>query len=127
MKTSNRRKFHRVQFDGMVTLQFADENYDCCQIKNLSLTGMYVTGDFQQHEIENCQVRLFHSEKSGNNCLKATGEVVWSNDEGAGFRFTKMTFENYMLLLTTLINKAKQPAIILNEFPKDCPYEITCM
>ena len=85
---------------------------------------MFVVGNFQQHQVENCHIRLFHKEKSGNNCLRASGKVVWNNNEGVGLKFTAMTFENYMLLLTTLINKAKLPAIILREFPKNPPFEV---
>lgn len=77
MKFKNRRKFHRINFDGKVNLQFADGSYDCCQIKNLSLTGMFVEGDFQKHSVEDCHIKLFHKETSGDNSLKATGKVVW--------------------------------------------------
>ena len=97
MKFKNRRKFHRINFDGKVNLQFADGSYDCCQIKNLSLTGMFVEGDFQQHSVEDCHIKLFHKETSGDNSLKATGKVVWCNEEGLGMQFTQMTFEDYML------------------------------
>jgi hypothetical protein len=125
MKQDNRRKFHRIDFDGKVSLNFTDDSFECCQIKNLSLTGMFVQGKFWEQEEEDCNIRIFHKEKSANNCLRASGKVVWSNDEGAGLQFTAMTFENYMLLLTTLINKADRPAIILREFPKNSPFEIT--
>ena len=124
MKFDNQRKFHRVNFDGMVNLKFNDDSYDCCQIKNLSLTGMFVIGNFQQ-QMGNCLVKLFHKEKCGNNSLQASGEVVWSNVEGVDLKFTTMSFENYMLLQTTLINKAEHPAIILRELPKNCPFEIS--
>ena len=125
MKFDNRRNFHRINFAGKVNLQFIDNRYDGCQIKNLSLTGMFIKGNFQQQREINCLVRLFHKENSGNNSLRASGEVVWNNDEGVGLRFTSMTFENYMLLQTTLINKAEQPVAILRELPKNCPFEIT--
>ena len=124
MKFDNRRKFHRINLNGKVNLKFTDDRYDCYQIKNLSLTGMFVIGNFQQQQVEDCHIELFHKEKSANNCLRASGKVIWSNNEGVGLKFTGMTFRSYMLLLTTLINKAKQPAIILREFPKNAPFEI---
>ena len=125
MNFDNRRKFHRISFDGQANLDFITNSYDRCQIRNISLTGMFVEGRFQQKQVQYCRIALFHKEKSENNCLRASGKVVWSNEEGVGLQFTAMSFENYMLLLTTLINKAEQPAIILKEFPKDCPFEIT--
>ena len=127
MKIYNRRKFHRINFDGQASLDFINGSYECCQIKNLSLTGMFVAGEFQRQHLENCRIVVFHKEKSGNNCLRASGKVVWCNDEGVGLEFTTMSFENYMLLLTTLVDKAEQPAVILREFPKNCPFEISSL
>ncbi len=124
IKFENQKKFHRVNFDGMVSLKFNDDSYDCCQVKDLSLTGMFVKGNFQQ-QVGDCLINLFHKEKCGNNSLQASGEIVWSNDEGVALKFTTMSFENYILLQTTLINKAEQPATILRELPKDSPFEIS--
>ena len=125
MKFQNQREFHRINFSGKTSLQFIDNSYESCQIKNLSLTGMFVLGNFKHQREENCLVRLFHEENSGDNSLRASGEVVWNNGEGAGLRFTSMTFENYMLLQTTLINKANKPIEILRELPENCPFDIT--
>lgn len=125
MDYMNRRKFHRIDFDGKVDLQFIGTSYDYCKVKNLSLTGMCVLGDFAPQGVENCSVKLFHKEKSGNNSVKATGKVVWKSNGEIGLQFTGMTFENYMLLQTTLINKAENPAVVLREFPETCPFIIT--
>ena len=124
-KVKNRRKFHRINFDGKVNLKFVDESSYCCQIQNLSLTGMFVTGNFKQLEAKHCIVELFNKETTGNKYLQASCKVIWSSDEEVRLKFTGMTFEDYMLLVATLINNANQPAIILREFPKDCPFEIT--
>ena len=124
VKFENRRKFHRINFDGQVSLDFVDDIYDYCQIKNLSLTGMYVKGNFQQQQCENCSINFFDKTKSKKTNLRASAEVVWENDKGIAFKFTSMTFDSYMLLVSTLINNAEQPVIILREFPKSCPYEI---
>ena len=124
MKKDNNRKFHRISFDGQANLDFINGNYTCCQIQNLSLTGMYVSGNFLLHQQKNCSIRIFHKDKSGNNSLQVNGEVVWSNDEGAGVRFTSMALEYYILLQTTLISKAERPEIILREFPHSYPFEV---
>lgn len=124
MNLDNKRKFHRVNFDGQANLDFINGNYTCCQIKNLSLTGMYVSGNFQRHQQRNCSIKIFHKEKSGNNSLQANGEIVWSNDEGAGIRFTSMALEYYILLQTTLITKADHPEIVLRELPSSYPFEV---
>ena len=74
---------------------------------------------------KDCEIQLFHNDKSGNNSLRASAEVVWSDAGGIGLKFTNMTFENYMLLMTTLINNAELPSIVLNQFPKNSPFEIS--
>lgn len=125
MTTDNRRQFHRIDFDGMADLSFFTKSYGACQVKNLSLTGMCVLGHFRKHRQQDCLVKLFHKEKTGNNCFHATGTVVWSSSEGIGLRFARMSFENYMLLQTTLIQKADQPEVILRELPSEVPFEIT--
>ena len=127
IKHNNRRKFHRINFDGKANIKFIDDSYDWCHVKDLSLTGMFVKGNFKRHQLEDCHVQLFHKEKSGNNSLHVSARVVWSNEAGVALRFTTMSFENYMLLHTTLINKAEQPAIILHEFPENSPFEITSL
>jgi len=124
MYHDNRRKFHRIDFEGMANLDFLNCRYECCPIKNLSLTGMYVEGNFKLQRIKNCYIKLFHNDKSGNNSLEIHGEVVWCNDKGAGFRFINMTLENYELLHEILTRNAEYPVIIINQIPKEFPYEV---
>lgn len=127
MEFDNRRKFQRININGKVNLEFTKSRFDCCKLKNLSLTGMFVKGDFKRRKLKNCHVRMYHEDTSGHNCLQATGKVVWMSDDGLGLQFTSMTFENYMLLQTTLVNYAEEPVMILREFPKDSPFEISSM
>lgn len=124
MKITNRRKFHRINLSERVDLEFSDDSYDCCQIKNLSLTGMFVSGKFPQKQEETCKINLFHKTKTSKTRLHASAIVVWGNEMGVGLKFTSMTHDSYMLLLATLINNAEQSAIILHEFPKSCPFEL---
>ena len=99
MKIKNRRKFHRINLSERVDLEFSDESYDCCRVKNLSLTGMFVAGKFPHKHEGNCQIDLFHKTKSSETCLQASATVVWGNAMGVGLRFTSMTQDSYMLLL----------------------------
>ena len=124
MESNNRRKFQRIEFDGMACLKIGEHVYDCCPIKDLSLTGMFIAGNFQKHKVKKCTVKIFHKENDELNSLLATGKVVRVNEEGIGLRFTEMSFENYVLLQTTLSNKAEEPTIILREFPEKIPFKI---
>lgn len=124
MDFHNRRKFHRINFDGQANLKFNNGNNACCRIKDLSLTGMGVTGNFQLTQATNCQVKIFHGEKSGNNCLTVLAKIVWKKEREIGLKFKSMTLENYELLQATLSEKAEQPITIIKEFPHKYPYEV---
>ena len=124
MKLYNRRQFHRIDFEGLANLDFIHGSYQCCSIKNLSLTGMCVEGNFSKKDLTNCFVTIFHNEKSADNSLQAAAKVVWRNDQGVGLKFTNMSLENYELLQSTLAKKADQPVVILREVPYSYPFEV---
>ena len=124
IKLDNRRKFSRIIFDGKARLQFVDNSYTYCKTQNISIGGMFISGIFSQKKAENCQICLFHNAKSGCPGLAGSATVIWNNNEGIGLKFTSMTYVSYMVLLTTLINNAEQPALILHGIPKDYPFEI---
>ena len=84
IKFDNRRKYHRINFDRKVDLDFITTSHNGCQVKNLNLTGMFILGNFHHQKLKYCRIVLFHKEKSGNNCLRASGEIVWGNAEGIG-------------------------------------------
>ena len=124
-KFENRRKFHRINFDGLVNLDFMGDRHEHCQIKNLSLTGMFVTGNFPRPQPGSCLINISNSRKSKKIHLRASGKVVWSTVDGIGLNFTSMTLDSYMSLHATLIDEAEFPLVLLSEFPKICPFEIT--
>ena len=125
IKFDNRRKFHRINLDGQVSLDFMDDKYDNGQIKNLSLTGMFVSGNFPQQQMEDCLINYSHKTKHNKINLHASAKVVRNNDEGIAFEFISMKLVSYMSLVTTLIHEADDPATILQELPENYPFEIT--
>ena len=125
IKFENRRRFHRINFDGQVNLDFMGDQHNHCQIKNLSLTGMFVTGNFPPPQTKSCLINISHNRKSEKIHLRASGKVVRSTVDGIGVNFTSMTLDNYMLLHATLIDEAEFPLVLLSEFPEICPFEIT--
>ena len=124
-KNKNRRKYQRVHFKGQLSLNFGNDSYRHCQVKNISLTGMFISGCFDNRHNQRCLIQLSHNSDSEKKHIKASGKVIWNNDAGAGVEFTSMTFDSYMSLLTALVNGAEEPVIILNEFPILCPYTIS--
>lgn len=126
-KLHNRRKFHRIKFNGQVSVEIGDESYDCCHVRNLSLTGMYVAGDFKHDKAGGCLINFVRDENPEKIYLRAAGEVVWGNEEGIGLKFTAMKMDHYQLFVTTLINNAELPVVVLGQLPPECPFDILSM
>ena len=122
MNSDNRRQFLRVDFGGHVCLNFTYDRYDRCQVKDLSLAGLSVLGNFRNLQLKNCQIKLFNETNNETINMQATGKVVWCNEAGVGLKYTEMTFNNYVLLLKTLMKNVEQPSIILHEFSKRSPF-----
>ena len=127
MKITNRRKFHRINLSERVDLEFIDDSYDCCQIKNLSLTGVFITGNFQKYDGKYCLVNFYQTEKSTNLklSLRASAKIVRKNDKGIAIEFVSMSLESYMFLQSTLIDDAEEPLVIRQELPENYPFKIT--
>ena len=125
VEPDKRRKFTRIHFDRLVNLGFTDNSYDHCRIQNLSISGMFAIGTFQQQIGENCHIDLVQKGISTNLTLRASAKVVWTNDEGVAVEFTSMTFDSYMFLQTTLLCEVENPLSIVCEFPDNCPFQIT--
>lgn len=111
--------------DDLATVKFAEETCEYGQIKNLSLTGMFVSCRLNKPQKGLCHIWFAKKNKPGHVYLEITGEYVWGSKEGVGLKFTSVDFDNYMTLISTLINNSKQPTVILYELPKNCPYEVT--
>ena len=124
MSGQKKRKFDRIRFDRHVKLDFDSKGYDNCRIKNISLTGMFVSGAFQQKVDEHCLVTFFQKGTSSDLRFTAVSNVVWISDKGVALNFTTMSNDSYMFLRLTLINEAKEPSLMLLELPEECPFEI---
>ncbi len=119
-----KRKFDRINFHRHVELDFQAKNYLDCEIENLSLTGMFVLGRFDQHVDEHCLVKLSQKGVSSHIKLLALTHVVRKNDEGMALEFTSMSFDSYMFLQVTLLYEADEPLAIGLELPEECPFVI---
>lgn len=125
MSEFKRRRFARIIFHRHGELEFPDSKYTDCQIKDLSLTGMYVFGSFQQQVGEHCLVKLYQKGQASELALLADAKVVRTGDKGLAIDFTSMSFDSYMFLQVTLLYEADEPLYIGLELPDDCPFQIT--
>ena len=107
-----RRKFTRIHFDRQVKLEFIDDSF-YSEVKNLSLTGMFIIGNFQKLESKYCLIDLYQTKKSANFSLRASAKVVRNNDKGIAVQFISMPLDSCKFLQSTLPK------------PEDFPFKIT--
>lgn len=119
------RKFTRIKYDRHVNLEFVSDKYENCRIKDLSVSGMFVMGDFQKLSNDYCIVNLVQKGVSTGLSLHALAQVARKNDEGVAVEFTSMPFDSYMFLQIALLNESEDPFVVEKILAEDCPFEVT--
>lgn len=111
IEQADHRKYTRIHFDRQVKLDFVDGSY-YSKVKNLSLTGMFIIGNFQKHDGKYCLVDLYQTGKTTDLSLRASARVVRKNTKGIALEFVSMPLDSYKFLQSTLPE------------PEDYPFEI---
>lgn len=125
MKTYAKRKFIRVKILRQARLEFGGTGYDPCRIRDLSLSGMFVFGRFDQEVGDECTIRYSQTSAASHFHFQAKARVARSGRDGIAIEFISMPFDSYMLLQTTLLYEADDPLAICLQIPEVCPFEIT--
>jgi len=98
LSEQEKRSSSRIQLSRQAKLDFTTQSYDKCPIQDLSLTGMFVQGDFLQNDGDDCIVILDQEGKHSFLQLKAAARVIRKDGEGMAIAFTSMPVESLMLL-----------------------------
>ena len=117
------QRFTRIKPGTKVTMEFPNDKYENCQIRNLSLTKMFVNGVFSVKKGEYCFAYLCKREKRVTSCLQTTARVVRRNASGIGLEFTSMSAETYMFL-QELLYGGIMFRDLMQQLPDNCPFEI---
>lgn len=124
MPSADNRKFCRIDLTQEAGIKFPGNDYEPCFIQDLSLTGMFVLGNFSSHVGEKCLIKYSQKTASSHLYFKAAAKVVWSGDKGIGIIFTSMPLNSYMLLETTLLYESRNPVSVGLQLPESCPFKI---
>jgi hypothetical protein len=118
-----RRRFTRVNFQQEVQLSFEGKIYEHQVINNLSLGGLYVEGQFQQHLGDLCTIEL---RQPGMKTVdfRAKGTVVRIDSQGIAVEFVTMEYDSFLFLQTTLIYQADDPVALSTEFQQNLSYVV---
>ena len=120
-----KRRHQRIYFERQVQIDFFTEVNNQCEVKNISLSGMFVTGKFSDNVEDQCNVSLI---QKGNNIyliLEALAKVVRQEDEGIALEFTSMSFESLLSLeIILLYQEREKSADTEMRLPKELPFAI---
>lgn len=117
MKHKNKRQFTRINIQQDVNLNFGSRRYYKHSIKNISLGGIYVKGDFHQQECDICTIHLDQSDLYIDLEIHAVCSVVKVNgDDGMALEFISMKLNDFLHLQTVLLYESDDPVILGTEF-----------
>lgn len=125
MSVQEKRRYERIHFERQVQIDFFTELYNQCQIKNISLSGMFVAGKFPHNVEDMCYVNLVQKGENVYLRLEALAKVVRQEHDGIALHFTSMSFESLLSLEMILLYQARERTADTGiKLPKKLPFEI---
>jgi hypothetical protein len=118
------RRYTRVNLSQPVRLDFGDRQYEQQFIRTLSLSGMYVTGHFEQQVDDICTIELNQPGAPSEVDLRARGSVVRLDDDGMALKFISMIHDSMLFLQTLLLYAADDPMVFGSEFIKNISFKL---
>ncbi|BCO09281.1 hypothetical protein GF1_16570 [Desulfolithobacter dissulfuricans] len=112
-----RRRFSRVNFNRLARLYLGGRWHEYAQIKNLSLGGVFIEGQYEADVGETCELELYENARSSSLVLTLTARVVRVDDDGLGLEFVDVEPNTYMFLQTIVLYHSDDPYDIALEFP----------
>ena len=126
MSVQEKRRYFRIHFKRQVQLDFLTEVYDNCQVRDLSLGGMFVNGNFPHKVDDKCYVNITQTSKTTYLTFKALAKIVRQDDDGIALIFISMSFESLVLLELTLLYEPREETSGAEiNLPTDLPFEIS--
>ncbi|MDW7773562.1 MAG: PilZ domain-containing protein [Desulfobulbaceae bacterium] len=125
MSVPERRHYERIHFERQVQVDFFTEMYNQCQVRNISLSGIFVIGKFSHNAEEQCYVNFVQKGKNVYLTLEALAKVVRREEEGIALQFTAMSFESLLSLEMILLYQAREESADAEmKLPEELPFEI---
>ncbi|MCI5122628.1 MAG: PilZ domain-containing protein [Candidatus Electrothrix sp. AUS4] len=120
----NKRQFTRLHIHLDADLDFGVQRYHRRVVENISLGGLYVSGNFQQQAGDICTLSLNHSELDEALEVHATCSVIRGNEQGLALEFISMKLDDFCHLQTVLLYGADDPFVLGTEFVNNVNLEL---
>ena len=122
--SKNKRQFTRLHIHLDADLDFGLQRYNRHSVEDISLGGLYVSGNFNQQLGDICTVSLNHSDVDEALEIYAVCSVIRSDELGIGLEFFSMKLEDFCHLQTLLLYQADDPIILGTEFVNNMHLEL---
>lgn len=117
----NRRRFSRVLFNRTARLYLGGRRYEHEKIRDLSIGGVFVEGQYKANPGEICELELHESGRHSSLILRFTARIVRITDDGVALEFIDMGPDAYMFLQTMVLYSSDDPYTVAQEFLDDFP------
>lgn len=119
------RKHERIDLFSVAGITFAGHRRHIYQTQNISLTGMFITGQFEHPLGTSCSITLTERWSGQVFVMNFNGKVARHDQEGFAIQFTEMALKPYALLQTVLLYGSSNPLLLGEEFAKGYPFAIS--
>ena len=123
MEGKNRRRFSRVNIQWAVRLDFGGMEYKRF-VNNISLSGLYIKGEFRQMIGDICVISLRLSSLFSEEPVHAVGCITRISEHGVAVEFLSMKLDSFFFLQTIIFSKAVDPALLGREFIANNIFEL---
>lgn len=121
--STERRRFTRVDILLDVCLDFGVRRYRHFA-NNLSLSGLYVKGFYEQKKGDACIIELKHAGYDQGVAIRAVGSAVRVDETGMALKFISMKLESFLILQTIFSFFAEDPELLGGESLEDISFTL---
>ena len=119
--TMDRRQCTRVDILLDIHLDFGVRRYRHFA-NNLSLSGLYVKGFYEQKAGDVCIIELKQEKPIQSKAIRAICSAVRIDETGMALKFISMKIDSFLLLQTVVTSCAEDPELLREESLKDISF-----
>jgi hypothetical protein len=120
----NKRQFTRLHTCLEAEIDFGSQRYFRHPVENISLGGLYIRGNFQQHSGDICTISLNPSEFDTALEVHATCSVIRGCEQGLALEFISMKLDDFYHLQAVLLYESDDPFVLGTEFVNNMNLEL---
>ncbi len=114
-----KRRYSRVVLQRTARLRFQGNQFDEQRIRNLSLGGLFLEGQYPLTPGDPCDLELQEQGRHSSLILRFKVRVSRVETDGLGLMFTFMEQDSFMFLQTMVLYATDDPYGIAQEFFED--------